>query len=63
MTIPANIPETPMADAKHESYQESKENSSMEVFHHIINKVMDIQNEKIFYPSKIECHTEVLKLC
>ena len=49
MTIPTNIPETPMAHSNYESIQESKENStspkSMEVYHHVLNKVMDIKYE------------------
>ena len=49
MTIPTSIPETPMAHPDHKSVQESKECStsskSMEVYQHVLNKVMDIQNE------------------
>ena len=50
MTVPTSIPETPMAHTDHKSIQESKESStsprSMEVLHHIIYKVMDIQDEE-----------------
>ena len=49
MTIPTSIPETPMAHTNHESFQESKEDStsprSMEVLQYVINEEMDIQNE------------------
>ena len=48
MTVPTNIPETPMAQSDFESIQDSKEDStslmSMEV-HHVLNNVMDIKNE------------------
>ena len=50
MTIPPSIPETPIVQSNPKSSQESKEgltsSRSMEVFQHIINKVMDIQNEE-----------------
>ena len=50
MTVPTHIPKTPMADSNHKSYQESKESStsprSREVLQHIINKVLDIQDEE-----------------
>ena len=50
MTIPAGIPETPMAQSNHESYQESQGGTtsprSMEGFQHIINKVIHIQNQE-----------------
>ena len=50
MTILTTIPETPMAHTDHKSIQESKESSntarSMEVLQHIINILMDIQDEE-----------------
>ena len=50
MTIPTSIPKTPMAHTDHESIQESKGSStsprSMEGLQHIINKVMNIQDEE-----------------
>ena len=49
MTVPANIPETPMAYTNYKSLKESKKDSSssksMEVYQHVLKKVMDIQNE------------------
>ena len=52
MTIPTNIPETPVAQSNYESIQESKEDStnlkSMVVYHYVLNKVMDIKNEDEF---------------
>ena len=49
MTIPTSIPETLMAHSDDDCVQESKEDStssrSMEAFQHILNKVMDKQNE------------------
>ena len=49
MTVPTNIPETPMTHTNNESLQESKEDStaskSMEVYQHVLKIVMDIQNE------------------
>ena len=60
MTIPTSIPETPMAHSNHESFQESNEGStsskSMEVYQHVLNKVMDIQNE-----DESLSHTEVMR--
>ena len=50
MTIPTNIPETPMAQSDYKSIQESNEDSasprSMQVYHHVLDKVMDIKNEE-----------------
>ena len=49
MTIPTNIPQTPMAHSDCKSIQESKEDStspkSMEIYHHVLNNVMDTKNE------------------
>ena len=57
--------ETPIAHSDHEVFQESKEGStsprSREVFQHVLNKVMDIQNEDEIQCFTNGCHTEVLK--
>ena len=49
MTIPTNIPETPKAQSDFKSIQEAYEDlvssKSLQVYHHVCNKVMDIQNE------------------
>ena len=49
MTVPTNIPETPMAHTHNESLQQYKEDSStsksMDVYQHVLKTVMDIQNE------------------
>ena len=49
MTVPTNIPETPMAHTNHESLHESKEDSttskSMEAYQLVLKTVVDIQNE------------------
>ena len=49
MTIPTNIPETLMAQSDYESIQESNEDStspkSMQVYHHVLNKLMHIKNQ------------------
>ena len=49
MTVPTNILDPPMGHSYYESVQESEEDStspkSMEVYHHVLNKVMDIKNE------------------
>ena len=44
MTIPTNIPETPMAQSDYKSLQESNEDSTS-LYHHVLNKVTDIKNE------------------
>ena len=49
MTIPKSIHETPRAQPDNKTIQESKENlnipKSMQVYHHVLNKVMDTKNE------------------
>ena len=49
MTIPINISETPMAQSEYKSIQESNEDSicpkSKQVYHHVLNEVIDIKNE------------------
>ena len=57
MTIHTNIPAIPMAHSDYKSIQDSKQDSispkSMEVYHHVLNKVMDIKNQdEIEYVSK-----------
>ena len=49
MTVPMNIPETPMAQPNSESHQESKDTNSsisMEVLQHVLQRVMDIKDEE-----------------
>ena len=49
MTVPTNTPETLIAHSDYKSIQDSKEDltspKSMEVYHHVLNKRMDIKNE------------------
>ena len=48
MTVPTSIPETPMAQPNSECLQESKDANSprsMEVFQHVLQKVLNIKNE------------------
>ena len=49
MTVPASIPETPMAQPDSESLQDSKDINSprpMEVLQHVLQTVLDIKDEK-----------------
>ena len=51
MTIPTNIPETPMVQPDYESIQESNEDSisskSLQAFHHVLNNVLKIGEDEI----------------
>ena len=49
MTVLTSIPETPVAHPDSESLQESKDTNSptsMEVFQHVLQKVLDIKDEE-----------------
>ena len=49
MTVPTSIPETPKAQPDSESLQELKDTNSpryMEVLQHVIQKVLDINDEE-----------------
>ena len=49
MTVPTSIPERAMAQPKSEAFQESKDTNSprsMEVCQHVLQKVLDIKDEK-----------------
>ena len=49
MTVPINIPETPLVHAKPKSFQGSKGGKisiSKEVFQHVLKKIMDIQDDE-----------------
>ena len=51
MPISTSIPETPMAQPNQESSQESNEDSispnSMQVFHHVLNNVLKIDEDEV----------------
>ena len=49
MTVPTNIPETPIVHTNHKSFQGSKDTNtsiSMEILQHVLKTVMDIKNDE-----------------
>ena len=45
MTVPTNIPETPMVHTKHESLHGSK-GTNIEIFQHVLKTVMGIMDDE-----------------
>ena len=56
MPIHTSIPEMPVAEPEHKSIQESNEDSnkpnSMQVFHHVLNNVLKIDEDEVVSFSK-----------
>ena len=52
MPMPTSIPQIPIAQSDQESIQESSEDSfspsSMQVFHHVIQPVLNIDEDEVF---------------
>ena len=49
MTVPANIPETPIVHTNHKSFQGSKDTNTsipMEILQHVLKTVMNIKNDE-----------------
>ena len=64
MTVPNNIPETPIAHREHEPFQGSKGKKisiPMEGFQHVLKPIMNIQDDEMWNPSFSGCLSEVLQ--